>query len=178
MNEPLQVSQLDDKGQLDDLFNWFKTVGVNIEPYVWKEMTHDEILRIVPMDRIVEFQKAFPHLNPIKRKPKMNEPPPVSQLDDKGQLDDKRQSDDLFNWFKTVGVNIEPSVWKEMTHDEILRIVPMDRIAEFRNAFPDLIKRKPKNNGKNIGGKRNKSKKPKRRNSRSKRRKTVSKRRR
>lgn len=97
----------------------------------------------------------------------MNDPPPVSQLDDK-----------LFSWVNKAGVNIEPSEWNAMTHDErlvtIYENLPFQKIAEFKKAFPDLnlIKRNKK------GGKRNKSKKPKRRNSRSKRRKTVSKRRR
>jgi hypothetical protein len=82
-----------------------------------------------------------------------------------------------------LSLGIEPSVWNGMTHDKRLLTIyeqlPNEHTEEFKETFPQLFK--PKFDYRildNNGGKRNKSKKPKPRNSRSKRRKTVSKRRR
>lgn len=76
----------------------------------------------------------------------------------------------LDNIGKSLG--IKPSEWNAMTHDKRLLTIyeklPCEK-DDFKQAAPHLFR---------TGGKRNKSKKPKRRNSRSKRRKTVSKRRR
>ncbi len=97
-------------------------------------------------------------------------------------ISDEKGDDEII---RNIGISldIQPSVWEEMTHDErlltIYKKLPFKNIVEFKEAFPHLSKPISYNRMlKNNGGKRNKSKKPKRRNSRSKRRKTLSKRRR
>ena len=80
-----------------------------------------------------------------------------------------------------ISLDIEPSKWETMTHNQRLLAIyeklPNEYTKEFKETFPQLFKSKFDYRILE-GGKRNKSKKPKRRNSRSKRRKTVSKRRR
>ena len=98
---------------------------------------------------------------------------------------DKKGDDEII---QNIGLSlgIEPLLWNGMTHDKRLLTIyeqlPDGEKLAFEQAAPHLFKPKPKFDYRildnNKGGKRNKSKKPKRRNSRSKRRKTLSKRRR